>query len=423
MRKLIVSFLLLAAVISCREPLFDPQPRWMHEQGRSARDERQEQTGPDGGPEVSRERLPDAYLTAFHFAEGVPWRDSVTTGAEIVLYKNGAEHLRVPVHGTPEADRHRVVAGSLWTDACEDGRMVVSCNGVERFRYEGDELYRGFLVREGQVHTLGQRPGQEGFCYRIDGEEVYSSTLGTILGAPGDPEWPDGAFSADSTGVYYAYALPIRRGGGDLEWEYRVMRGAEQVLTLRPGDVYRLYDIRVYKGKVYYCEQTDARPSSLSVIRDATVESVGVPASETPHAPRLVPVDDRLVVKGHSTVNEPGRSIYWYRAKGQSLFLAMEDLPFLDCYRDPEGRVAAVLLREGAEQLVAAVTLDRKKKEMPPGRYRMTTSRCAAWGNGDFAIALTHADGLEHRVMQVSRDSVHIDTYSFNGCFTSLQYQ
>ncbi len=422
MRKLIVSFFLLAAAISCREPLFDPMPRWMHERGNYAREGRQEAAGPGAdayGEEGFEERFPDEYLTAFHFPEGIPWRDSVTTGAELVLYKNGEELLRLPVKGMPEPDRHRVVDGELWTDDSRDGRMTVSCNGVERFSYPGDELYRGFLVLDGKVHTLGQRPGKEGFSYRMDGEEVFSSALGTIVGDPASPDWPGGAFSTDSVQVFYAYALPVRRVR-DLDWEYHVMQGDECLETIRAGEVEKLYDIRVFQGEVYRCEQPGASAGSLRVMRGGVAETLGVFDGEEPHACKLVPFNKRLIVKGYSTLDGLHPYKYWYRESFHNLYADSGIRPPLELYRDKEGTVVAVFLDHADEQLLAAITWDKQPLELPHGRFRMLSSRCGVFRDGRFSAALTDADGSLHRVLHATRDSVWVDSYSFNGYFTSI---
>ena len=422
---MIVSFFLLAAAVSCREPLFDPLPRWMHEHGRPLREERQDAavSGENvSGTDAPEGRQPDEYLTAFHFPEGVSWRDSVVTGAELVLYKNGEEQLRIPVSGAPEADRHRVVEGDLWTDAFENGRMVVSCNGVERFSYAGDELYRGFLVLDGRVHTLGQRPGQEGFCYRIDGKEVYASSMGTVVGGPFDPDWPGGAFSEDDGTICYTYALPIRQEDG-LVWEYRVMRGDELLQTIHAGEVDLLYDVRVFQGKLYRCERLGTSAAGVRIRQGDTAEPLGLLDAEEPHGCRLVPFDNKLIVKGYSVVSGLRPYRYWFRDGSHNLYLDSGSLPLLELYRDTDGTVAAILLDPMDERRVDTVLLDKERLELPSGSYQMTGGRCAAFRQGCFSVALTDSGGNAHRVLHATRDSVRVDSYSFNGCFTSLQFQ
>lgn len=426
MRKLIVSFFLLAAAVSCREPLFDPIPRWMHEHGRHVREEREAAAREDPLPEDSGaagKPRKDEYLTAFHFPDGVPWRDSVVTeGAELVLYKNGEEQLRLPVRGVPEAERHRVVDGRLWTDESVNGRMTVSCDGAERFSYAGEELYRGFLVLDGRVHTLGQRPGQEGFCYRIDGKEVYSSALGTIVGAPEDPDWPGGAFSTDSSAVCYTYALPVKLAGGQ-KWEYHVMKGDELLLTIPADEVERLFDIRVFRGEVYRCERSGTPAASMKIVRDGEAEALGVLDREELHSCTLVPNGNRLIVKGYSTVPGLQPCRYWYRESSHNLYFESSALPLLALYRSEGGTVASVLLDPVDGRRVDTVTLDHEARELPPGKYRMAGPRCASFHGGRFSVALSQEDGCSHQVLHAATDSLRTDTYSFNGYFTSLQYQ
>jgi hypothetical protein len=49
----------------------------------------------------------------------------------------------------------------------------------------------GFLIKDGKTHTLGQRPGNGGICYRIDGGEVFSAPAGRIVGSASSPHWKE----------------------------------------------------------------------------------------------------------------------------------------------------------------------------------------------------------------------------------------
>ena len=70
--------------------------------------------------------------------------------------------------------------------------MVVSCNGEERFRFPGEEVFNGFWVIDGQLYTLGQRPGGGGLCFRVNGQERFSSESGVLLNGPDEVEWDGG---------------------------------------------------------------------------------------------------------------------------------------------------------------------------------------------------------------------------------------
>ena len=100
---------------------------------------------------------------------------------------------------------------------------VVSCNGEERFRFPGEEVFNGFWVIDGQLYTLGQRPGGGGLCFRVNGQERFSSESGVLLNGPDEVEWDGGAFCIDSSGIYYTYRVPVRKQE-EVNWEYRVMK-------------------------------------------------------------------------------------------------------------------------------------------------------------------------------------------------------
>ena len=168
-----LSLLLLSlALVSCQQALF-PNPPRSQTLGRGGTVSREDTTTVSVPPD---DPLPDLYATALCFPD-----DTASLAYDVVLFKNGQEVLRVPFQGRPEPERHRICQGRLWTDEWDGSEMVVRCDGKERFRYVGDELYRGFLVVNGIVYTLGQRQGRDGLSFRINGEERFSAPSGTIL--------------------------------------------------------------------------------------------------------------------------------------------------------------------------------------------------------------------------------------------------
>jgi hypothetical protein len=152
-------------------------------------------------------------------------------------------------------------------------------------------------------------------------------------------------------------------------------------------------------------------------------EPLGILAGEEPHLCKLVPVDNRLVAKGFSIVGGIRPYNYWLKEGSHNLYFASGALPLLELYRNADGTVAAVFLHPVDQQRVDAVTLDKQPVELPPGRYRMMSARCATFRDGRFSAALTDADGSSHCVLHATPDSTWTDTYSFNGYFTSLQIQ
>lgn len=222
----IIAAVLLAA---CQKPLFPGGPRYLREPGSTFRGTRDTVQTPRHSPE------PKLYITALQ-------------GGEAVLFADGKEITRAPADNDPE--RHRARQGHLWTDRIEGKETVIFKDGEELFRFPGEELLRGFFIKDGKVHTLGQRPGNGGICYRIDGGEVFSAPAGRIVGSASSPHWDAGAFSADSSGIYYAYGIPFVHSG-HTTWEYHVMKGADTFITIPDDASGTVLDLRVSGGNVY----------------------------------------------------------------------------------------------------------------------------------------------------------------------------
>ena len=407
MDKLLQFFLLFLAVTACQDPLFEQTPRSDPQGGGAPRD-----TLPP--PAEQEPPVPDIYATAFVFPEGADWKEPEQ--ADVVLFKNGEELLRVPVEGRPEPDRHRISEGRLWTDSCDGREVVVSCNGEERFRYEGDELLRGFFTVNGIVYTLGQRQGRGGFSYRINGKERFSSPAGTVLGGPEDSEWEGGAFSRDSSGVYYTYGLPIWKGE-QLQWEYHVMREEELLMMIPSGRIVgALYDIRVHDRTVYRTELRSSYSSSYCLVRgENSYQDLKVVSPETPHYLKLVPGDGKLLVKGYSTGISGGKAYcYWLRDISSVERMVTDNQPILDLLT--HGPHTAYLV-EGPGHTVRTLYLDKENIPFTSDRYQLLSGRCAQYKKGVLGIALSDPARGEHLLV---RDR-EVTSLAFNGYFTSLQ--
>lgn len=414
MRTFLPGWLLLATlVIACQKPLFPTASRL----GRAVAQPRERPAG--GGASVPAPDTAagmqgaDIYLTALRFPEGVDWRaDPLSEGAQVVLFKNGREVLSLAVDGPPDPERHRVQHGKLWTDATDGACTVVCCNGVERFRHQGAELYRGFLESGGAVHTLGQRQGWEGLCYRIDGKEVFSAPTGTILGSADDREWPGGAFSEDSSGLYYTYGIPVRTADG-LLWEYRVMRGDYLEQTLPAGAVKALFDIRVLDGVVYRSERRGPSVKDYYLVAGQQEAALALGAREIPHLCKLAPRSGQMLVKGFSTSATQSSNMYWYREPGNLLKNATADSSIADLLWEGDRAVHLTLDGQGRVQEVLE---GREPWPVPLCGHRLATPRCAAAGRGIIGLALSAAEGNDHLVLLDGEAF----PYTFNGYFTSM---
>ena len=232
-------FLAAVLIVACQKPLFPGGPRFLREPGSTARGVKDSVKRPEEAPGKK------LYITAL-------------SGSHAVLLADGEEISRAPAE--PDPERHRARQGHLWTDRREGKETVIYRDGKEVLRFPGEELLRGFLIKDGKVHTLGQRPGNAGICYRVDGKEVFSAPAGRIIGSATSREWDDGAFCADSIGLFYAYGIPFVHSG-NTSWEYRVMKGPD-TFQIIPDDVSGvILDLRVYNGKVYRAESAP-KPSA-----------------------------------------------------------------------------------------------------------------------------------------------------------------
>ena len=408
MKRLLAFGLLLAAVISCRDPLFDSLPRYMREHGRtlpsyggtSSTDSTQEPSPlePPAPPD------PSVYVTAFHYTDTENWETDSLGAAELLFFKDEELLLRLPVETPPDPERHRIWDGSLWTDATDGFLTRVFRDGEEVFRFDGQEQLRGFLIKDGEVHTLGQRPGRDGLCYRIDGREVFSSPKGTVIGSPSDPEWESGALTPDGEEVYYTYKA---------DGNYYVMQGSKyhQVIYERSADAF--YDFRVKdaqvlqayrKGDVYYL-RTGERELALNASGSRVTSC------------KLVPFGADVVFRGVSRISSED-FLFWYFDTS---------LPGIrNRISGKSARSGMVLQEDGwlfadaaADGTLLGLNLSGEKADMPQGTYYLATPQCLFYKDGHYAAALSGRDGSKPTVVYDGKAL----TYSFNGYFTSVKLQ
>lgn len=291
--KKTLTFLAAVLIAACQKPLFPGGPRYLREPGGTAHGVKDSVKIPEEAPGKK------IYITAL-------------SGSDVILLADGQEISRAPAD--PDPERHRARQGHLWTDRIDGKETVICRDGEEVLRFPGEELLRGFLIKDGKVHTLGQRPGNAGICYRIDGREVFSAPAGRIVGSASSPHWDAGAFSADSSGIYYAYGIPFVHSG-NTSWEYRVMKGPDTYLTI-PDDVSGVVlDLRVYKGKVYRAEQRSRALRLLS--GDEVLWTRPLDQGESLSEVALVPHGGEICLRGVSTYSRYNYSEAWFWEKGK----------------------------------------------------------------------------------------------------------
>ena len=400
MCKLIRWVLFFLAVCSCQAPLFDTAPR-------SGNPYSAHPPVRPGESTDSLSMLPSLYATAVCYPDSVDWRAGEDGAAMLFLLREGKEVLRVPVSGRASAYRHRIMKGQLWTDYCEKGQTVVCCNGEERFRFAGEEVLGGFWVQDDRVYTLGQRAGGGGISFRIDGTECFSSQNGVLMNAADGGGWEGGAFSIDTTGIYYAYGVPVRKQEA-VAWEYRIMKEDRVEKILPPSADCRVYDIRVWNGMVYRFED---RGGVLCLVKGETYLNLSFLPGEVPHYCKLVPAGDRMLLKGYSY--RP-HFTYWLRDQDDLVCAVSGGHAVSELAMD--GDDYGYLL-ENDDGSVLGVYLGQEAVVLSKGRHVLTSSRCVQYRKQLFGAALTAVQGQRHLLVR-DRDTLAL---RFNGYFTSIQ--
>jgi hypothetical protein len=407
MRKLI-GLLCLVIAVSCNEPLVDSLPRFMREQGRTIRGGEPGDTSarpPMPTPEPSTpEYVPSVYATALHFRDSVNWRLDSLGAAEVLFFKDGSLVRRQQVSSPPDPERHRIWNGQLWTDYTDGHETVLLCDGLERFRFPGEELLRGFLIVDGDVHTLGQRPGNSGFCYRINGELIFSQDKGSVLGSPSSQAWKGGALNLDGGDVYYSYRT---------DHIYYVMKGGQTFRIVTDDTFDALFDLRVYGGHLWRIQK---KANTLSLVCDEEVRPLTILASEALSC-QLVPSGDQAQVLGSDLLGG-GWYSFWLapfdngtplsKAVGRSLKSEL-------CYRDPDLLFADVNTGGFLHQLYYNGT----DLCISPGVYSGPSARNLFLSANHYAAALTHSGAGPHLLLYDGKET----SLSFNGYFTSVQIE
>lgn len=415
MRKLTGLLLPLVLVLSCQDPLLNSLPRYMREQDRFARDAREGGT-PDhpDNPELpdTPGYIPSVYATALHFRDSVNWRRDSLGMADLLFFKDGECLLQLPVKTPPDPERHRIWGGHLWTDYTDGHETYVFRDGEERFRFDGEEHLQGFLIVNGDVHTLGQRPGGTGFCYRINGKAVFESSRGSVLGGPSDPEWPGGALTLDGKDIYYSYSLPIALKDRVFR-EYHVMRGAEPYKTIPAGTSDALYDLRVHDGQVLRVEKRD---SAIFWVSGEEERPLNVSLSDLVSC-KLIKFSSSVTARGTSRTFG-GTCLHWYLIPSYGL---------LQVVVSGKSERGVLVLRDGnwafadigPDGRFLNVVYNHPLSFEPEGDYALFTPAGLFVSRSHFALALTHRSGNDHIILS----DLGEQSYSFNGYFTSVRME
>lgn len=400
MRRIVLLLAAAAALLSCKKPLMDSLPRWYRPGLRA------HAAGSTGAQNSSAWNSPagkGVYVAALRFPEWASWRDGDFRGAEAVLFRDSVEVAHCPMGTLPDPDRIRIIDGHLWTDIAGNGETAVFCDGSHRLTIPDEELLKGFLIENDTIRTLGQRPGGGGICYRVNGEEVFSASAGTVFGQ----------FERDSSGTHFAYGIPIRKGDA-VTTEYHIMNEADELGTFTPNKGGVIYDIRVRDGTVYRSERRGESPSSLCLVIGESYHSMDVGTAEEIHQCKLVDCEGEMMIKGYSIMGSLIR--HWIRSRDGLRYQVISSMGVPDIYLD-SGKLAHLITnRDG--RVTKVVIGDETISAPEDSLYlRIRSSSCADFRGGTFAAALSDTSGRKHRLFLDGR----LVPLEFNGYFTSIK--
>ena len=389
---LLVFAALAAACV--REPLFPGTPRSTHEPNTTHRTPADSLADTPPGEHV--------YLTAVRYPDGFDWElDTCAVDGKvwIDLYRDGKLIRSVPARASVHADMHRFIGGHLYADASTESETIVWRDGSELFRFPGRESFRGFLVREDGVHTLGQDRDGSGFTYRVDGRVVFRSETGTVLGSL-DGSGP-GALTENGEAVLYACRMPSERG-----FEYRAMCGVEVLRTVPADGSVRAFGI--VGGRVCRISST-GRKLSLDVDGETTL--LAVRAGEALLWCRLLAWEDGVLALCCVTGPE-GRRFFLQSTDGRTFQPAAGET-VSDCLA-AEDRMGWIVT-DGDGSFLRFRWSDGGILS-PSAPATLVSGRCVLLRDGHILLALTGRGGAPNR-FQLDGESTDIP---FNGYFTSV---
>ncbi len=364
-------------------------------------------------------------VTAVEYPEGCFWqRDSSggTGECHISLYCNGSRTVSVPSGaGFPashDPDMHRCIDGKLYTDYSDGGRTYVCENGNLLFSYEGREMLCGFLIKDGDIYTLGQNRGGEGLSFRKNGTMVFSSGTGSVIGSAASSSSRTGALYEDDGSIVFCFRSTSISQGNALTSCYIVRDGKSEKLSF-PETVSSVYDIRQIGGKVVAAVKHVTPAKSPALIMEGEMKSLPLSISNIDIGSCLLRWDGSGNIALSTAFSGDGwktirRAIV--RNNGSKvLFSDGETITdFWICGDD----YAYPIVREGVLTLFYTDGWVRKSIN-PEGRYSLMSPACMTFDGNSVTAGLSPKDSAGFPL--IIRGS-RMEELQVNGYVTSVGY-
>lgn len=365
------------------------------------------------------------FVTCVEFPSDYCWqRDTAGYDApfSVSVLKNGEKVISVAGGASSmisaDADMHRFVNGHLYSDYSTPSETIVSKDGEELFRYPGRERMCGFLVRDGDIYTLGQNRSGKGLSFRKNGEPIFSSAAGRVIGEMSNSCCESGALYEVEGDIVFSYKIIAESVDKENPACYLVRNGNSNQIPL-DNRVVGIYDARLIGDKFYVAADMGTRDMSLVLIEDDDIKSYSLAGFGFQLSScRILWSGNNVSLKTDFSYDKwrSSSSVMWHW-DGRKIMLNEYERAW-DFYLD-ESSYAYVFTR--GENIVAMSV--HKKDDgkclafTPGGRYTMISSSCAMLSGGVFYAGLSPCDSSLFPLV-VREDKA--TTLKINGYITSL---
>lgn len=197
------------------------------------------------------------YCSAVRCTDDYDWqRDTACNSAsyEVLLYKNGKEILSIPAGKgrciSPAPDLQHIIDGHLYTEYCTLEETVICRDGEQILRFNGNEILKGLVYKDGHVHTLSRKRDGTGFTYRKDGEILLAQGGIKVFGGFDNPSYPaSGALYLDGNDIVFCY-----KDISSANTCHAVINGKAKDLNFTST---RILDVKICKGEAAKATNTE----------------------------------------------------------------------------------------------------------------------------------------------------------------------
>jgi len=371
-------------------------------------DKRAKSRGQDSGKEKGKTRTYQIWTALVEYPESYDWRLNAewrSVESKIHLLCDGEEQLCFSAgpKGMGDAENNIIMDGHIYCFKADDRQTLISKDSLLLLRYPSREFIKGFIIKDGEIWTLGAHRGKDGFTLRKGGREVLSRDEGNISGGMGEAKSGiSGALYMDRGRLCFCYNVWKK----DRRVWYLVQDGVEDELNSDS----EIREVCIDNGKLHRIETGGAIYSERVIVEDEQ----WIP----PRAKQEGNAFDLGFVRGAESIAISAKNLnrstsrithsLWYKGERKCCFEGVEAILFNgeDCVGISNGRMGNLKIKTGS-------------KEMDFGSCYLASERCVAFdpeSKGVYVAATSEGGGAF-----VARNEKIISTFKVNGYVSSIE--